>query len=279
MKKFWKKAILILGLCMLFSPTAYGQKQTSGQITQERQLPRLVDEAGILSQEESTRLLSQLDEISERQQFDVVIAVINSLSGQKIENLADDFYDYNGYGMGSNHDGILFLISMEEREWAISTSGFGIRAFTDAGQAYMVKQFRSDLSDGKYGNAFSIFAKWSDDFITQAREGKPYDKGHLPVTASNIIFCIAVGLLAGFALALVRMWMMKWQMRTVYHQPAASDYLVNGSCRMQDNREWLVRRTVSRIHIAKEEHTGGGGGSTTHTSSSGNTHGGSHGTF
>lgn len=50
---------------------------------------------------------------------------------------ADDFYDYNGYGYGEEGDGIIFLISMEERKWQISTCGFGITAFTDAGQEYM----------------------------------------------------------------------------------------------------------------------------------------------
>lgn len=280
MKSIWKKIIIIVSFCMLFSLTVYGQGQdrTGGQLPQERQLPRLVDDAGLLSQDEGEHLLTQLDEISERQQFDVVIVTVNSLKGQYAETLADDFYDYNGYGLGDEHDGILFLISMEEREWAISTTGFGIRAFTDAGQEYIIKQIQSDLSNGNYYDAFTGFAKWSDDFITQAKEGKPYDRGHLPVTASNIIFCVAAGLFAGFALALLRVWMMKWQMRTVYHQAAASNYLVDGSCRMRDSSERLVRKTVNRIHIQKTE-SSDSGGSTIHTSSSGRAHGGSHGKF
>lgn len=280
MKNIWKKVILILCFCMLFSLTVYGQAQAGGQqIPKERKLPRLVDDAGLLSQKEADELLAKLDVISERQQFDVVVVTVDSLEGKKVTDYADDFYDYNGYGTGDNRDGILFLIAMGEREWAISTCGFGIRAFTDAGQEYIVDQFHSDLSDGEYYEAFTTFAEWSDKFVTQAREGRPYDRGHLPVTAWNIAACAAMGLFAGFCLALLRVSMMKWKMRTVYHQAAASNYLVDGSLRMRDNRERLVRTAVNRIRIEQNHQSGGGGGSSVHTSSSGTTHGGSHGKF
>lgn len=280
MKNIWKKVVLIFGLCMLFSFTTYGQERSVRPSTQEGQLPRLVDDAGLLSQERADSVLSQLDEISERQEFDVVIVTVDSLQGKYVEAFADDFYDYNGYGQGNNRDGILLLLAMTEREWAISTSGFGKSAFTDAGQKYIIDQIQPELREGHYEEAFVTFAKWSDDFVTQAKKGKPYEKGHLPVTASNIIFCVVVGLFAGFLLALLRVLMMKWQMRTVYHQAAASNYLVDGSCRMRDNSERLVRKTVNRIPIPRENHSNGsGGGSSIHTSSSGRTHGGSHGKF
>ena len=282
MNMIWRQGILVLGLCLLFSVAVYGQGGDGEPDFRERSLPRLVDDAGLLSQEEEETLLSQLDEISERQQFDVVVVTVDSLNGQYIEQFADDFFDANGYGFGDGHDGILFVISMGEREWGISTSGFGEKAFTDAGQEYIRKQFLPDLSDGNYYDAFAAFAKWADAFVTEAKEGKPYDEGHLPVTASNILFCVLVGLLVGFALAFLRVWIMKWQMRTVYHRSEASDYLVDGSCQIQDSRERLVRRTVNRIRIERQDHSGGGsggGGSTTHTSSSGRSHGGSHGNF
>ena len=95
-------------------------------------------------------------------------------------NYADDFYDYNGYGYGENRDGILLLISMENRDYWISTYGYGMTAFTDAGLAYIQDQFLSDLSDGNYFESFTTFAELCDSFITQARTEKPYDTGNLP---------------------------------------------------------------------------------------------------
>ena len=102
--------VAISSLCMTFA-TEY--------------MPRLVDKAELLSDSEKTELLYTLDEISERQQVDVVVLTVPSLEGASPMEYADDFYDNNGYGFGDNHDGILFLISMEERDWYISTTEIG----------------------------------------------------------------------------------------------------------------------------------------------------------
>lgn len=238
---------------------------------------RLVDEAGLLSVGERQELHAQLDEISERQQCDVVIVTVPSLGGRSAASYADNYYDDNGYGMGSGDDGILFLIAMSERKWAISTYGFGITAFTDAGQEYIVEQLHSDLSDGNYYEAFATFARQADDFLTQAGKGEAYDTGHLPVTAGDIGFCVAVGLIAGFLLALLRVLVMKSRMKTVYSQAAAFNYLENDSIRFQERSDYLVRKTVNKIYVKPKESSGGG--SSVHTSDSGRSHGGSSGSF
>lgn len=238
---------------------------------------RLVDEAGLLSDGEFQELCMQLDEISLRQQCDVVIVTVPSLDGWSATSYADNYYDDNGYGIGDGDDGILFLIAMAERKWAISTYGFGVDAFTDAGQEYIAKQFQTDLSEGNYYEAFEIFALQADDFLTQAENGEAYDTGHLPVTALDIGFCVVVGLLAGFLLALVRVFIMKSQMKTVYSQAAAFNYLVNDSIRFQERSDHLVRKTVNKIYVKPKENSGGG--SSVHTSDSGRSHGGSSGSF
>ena len=65
-------------------------------IPETRQLPRLVDRADLLSELEEEELEARLDEISERQQADVVVVTVNSLDGKSAQDYADDFYDYNG---------------------------------------------------------------------------------------------------------------------------------------------------------------------------------------
>ena len=103
---------------------------------------RLTDSAGLLSEEEAQNILTKLDEVSERQKFDIVILTVDSLEGATATEYADDFFDYYGYGYGEGKDGILFLVSMEDRDWALSTHGYGITAFTDAGCDYIAEQLR-----------------------------------------------------------------------------------------------------------------------------------------
>ena len=146
----------------------------------ERLTERLTDDADLLTNAEEKELLAKLDEISERQKMDVVVVTTNGLDGKTATEYADDFFDYNGFGFGAGHDGILLLVSMEERDWAISTSGAGIDTFTDDGQSFMTGQIIPYLSSGDYAGAFDTYATLCDEFITQAKEGDPYDGGNMP---------------------------------------------------------------------------------------------------
>ena len=56
-------------------------------------LPRLVDHANLLTASEERTLLNNLDEISTRQNMDVVIVTVDTLEGKSPQDYADDFYD------------------------------------------------------------------------------------------------------------------------------------------------------------------------------------------
>ena len=233
--------------------------------------PRLVDNADYLTDSEETVLLNKLDEISTRQGLDVVIVTIPDLFGEDITDFADDFYDENGY----HPDGILLLISDYDREWAISTSGYGITAFTDAGQEYLTRQFLDALSEGEYAAAFDTYAELCDEFITQAKAGAPYDVGNLPRGPFHMVRSLLVSLGIGLLAALIVTGSMKGKLKTVHAQAAASQYVKPGSMNITESREMFL---YSQIQRHKRE-TKKSGGSSTHTASSGRTHGGSSGKF
>lgn len=238
---------------------------------------RLVDNADLLNNKEEATLLAKLDEISERQQADIVVVTADTLGGKTPMDYADDFYDYNGYGFGENNDGVLLLVSMEDRDWWMSTSGYGITAITDAGIEYISDKFLSDLSDGKYAEAFSSYADLCDEFFTQAKAGKPYDVGHMPKEPFNFAWCLAVALLIGYVVAAVVTGSMKRQLKTVRFQSAANSYVKANSMNVSESRDLFLYTQITRHEKPKE--TSSSGGSTTHTSSSGGTHGGGGGKF
>ena len=59
-------------------------------------LPRLVDNADLLTDREERTLFAKLDEISQRQEADIVVVTVDSLNGKLPMAYADDFYDGNG---------------------------------------------------------------------------------------------------------------------------------------------------------------------------------------
>ena len=178
--------------------------------------------------------------------------------------------------MGEDNSGILFLITMSERKWWISTHGEAIYDFTDAGQEYMVEQFQSDLSEGYYYDSFTTFADLCQEFIVQAQTGEPFDKGNLPEKPlSPWALPISIGI--GLVIALIITGIMRGQMKTVRMKPDAADYMVNGSLQITRSNDVFLYHQVTKTAKPKDDDSGGG--SSVHTSSSGETHGGPGGSF
>ena len=239
--------------------------------------PRLVDDANLLTSEEQSDLEQKLDTISEELQFEVVIVTTNTLGGKTPTAYAQDYYDYNNYGYGSNHDGILLLISMEDRDWEIVTTGYGITAFTDAGQRWIMDRVLDDLSNGDYAWAFDTFADQCEKYVTEARTNEPYDVNHEPKEPLSVLWIFGA---FGAIIALIVTMSFKSQLTSVKLQAAAQNYVVPGSLVVANRREMFLYRNVTRVRKPEpQESSGGGGGSSVSTGSSGTSHGGSGGKF
>ena len=240
-------------------------------------LPRLVDNADLLTDGEESALLMKLDEISVRQKADIVVVTVDSTDGKTPMDYADDFYDYNGYGFGDNRDGVLLLVSMEAPDWWITTTGYGITAVTDAGIEYISDKFLSALSDGEYAEAFTQYAELCDEFFTQAKTGEPYDTGNLPKEPFHVLRNLLIALAVGFVAALIVTNVMKGNLKTVRFQTAANSYVKANSMNVSESRDMFLYTHIDRH--AKPKETSSSGGSSVHTSSSGTSHGGGGGKF
>ena len=237
---------------------------------------RANDSAGLLSYEEEQALNEKLDEISVRQKMDVTLITVDGLNGYSVSDYAEQVYEYCNFGYGSDKDGVLLLISMEDRDWYMATHGYGITVFTDAGIEYIGEQIKPDLSDGNYSEAFQTYADLCDSFITQAREGKPYDNGNLPrKSLSSVWIFVSAGI--GILLALIMVASMNAQLKTVRLQPTANRYVKNGSLKLTESRDMYLYHVVTRTPKPKEERRSTG--SSTHESSSGSSYGGGGGKF
>ena len=274
MKKNILITMLTLVLCLFMIVPALAEGENTGDGFADEYY-RLLDMASLLSDEDVDSLTARLDELSLRQKMDVVIATTNTLEGKSVVAYADDLYDYCSFGYGADRDGLILVISMEDNDWYISTCGYGITAFTDAGIEYIGEQIVPYLSDRDFAGAFATYITLCDEFITQARTDKPYDIGSLPrkpMSPAWILVCLIIGLI----LSCVTVGKMKAKLTTVRAQAAANSYMKNDSMNITDSREMFLYKNVTRTKRANES---SGGGSSTHTSSSGTSHGGGGGKF
>ena len=242
---------------------------------------RMFDDAEVLTEDEDNELEDALEELSLRQSFDVTIATIESMESvgaDSMEQFADDLYDYCQYGYGPDMDGVLLLVSVGDRKWHISTCGYGITAFTDAGIQYLGEQMTPDMADGDYAAAFRTFIQWTDAYVTAAREGHPYDVDNMPKEPFSIVY-LGVALVIGLITALIVTGVMKSRLKSVAPQRDATSYVRQGSMKLTNQRDLYLYRDVHRTERPKESSSSDSGGSSTHTSSSGTTHGGGGGSF
>lgn len=253
MKKLFSVLCCFLLLCTVMSVSVFAHPD------------RLVDDADLLTDEEESDIRARLDEVSETYQVDVVIVTTDSTYGASPMEYADDFFDYNGYGFGTSYDGVLLLISMEDRDWWISTTGLGIRALDDSTIEYIGEWMLDDLSNGWYADAFETFIDECEYYINGEINGFPFDFG------STLMMSVVIGLIAAFIATAV----MKSKLKSVRRQTAASDYVKANSLQLTQSQEIYLYRNVVAVKRASES----SGSSSTHRSSSGRSHGGGGGKF
>lgn len=281
-------------LLLLFSGVAAYAEYAD--IPEQRQLDLLVDEAGLLSGEEAATLLKTLEEISERRQVEVAVVTVNDIGGKTPTEFADDFYDYNGYGYGENDDGILLLLNMGERDWAITTYGRATEIFSEHRQNSIMQDsgVLSYLGSGDYYRAFETFAHECDEMIGLGAEVGGYDGGysydwavsevptHYNAEKKSLPFLkILTCILLGFVAAFVIMKIVSAPLKSVKSKSGADDYML-GSAKITDARDVFLYSNITKTRIDTDSgnhHSGSSSGGSTHVSSSGRSHGGSSGKF
>lgn len=259
--------ILILIISLLTALPCFADKSS----------PRLVDDANLLDSSDRQYVKGRLDEVSERLDFDIVVVTVNTTGSKTPMEYADDYYDEHGYGYGENHDGILLLISMADRDWYISTCGFGITAFTDAGLEFLGEEIVYYLSDEMYDDAFLTFITYCELYVDQARNDSPYDYGNMPKLPFDALWTLIICLIIGFIAALITTAIMKGQLKSVKSNTRADEYVKQGSLNIYNSMDLFLYRTVNRRPRPKDNDSSGG--SSTHRSSSGRSHGGRGGKF
>jgi uncharacterized protein len=244
---------------------------------------RVYDQSGLLSEQEVAQLEEKIAGLKATLLLDLVIVTIDDAEGKSSRDFADDFYDYGGFGMGSDYDGLLYLINMDNREAYITTTGAAIDIFTDARIDAMLDHMYIYLVDGDYYRSGTAFL---DDVLKYARQGVPerqhrIDESEMGWTArlKRSLSNTPVYLLLSMMIGAVAVGIMASRNRGTVKTTAAT-YLNKNVTNLIHSHDQLINTHVSKVKIHTPPSGGSSGSSfsgsrsTTHTSSSGRTHGG-----
>ena len=229
----------------------------------------LMDEANLLTPDEKADILALLEDISGRHGMDVVVVTVYTIGYRTAMGYADDYFDYHGYGQGSDRSGVLLLHVVQSRDWWILMRGYGETAFTDAGLDYIGMKISEYLAGGQNAAAYLEFAELCDRFITQAETGSPYESGNLPREPLGKNWII-ISFVAGLVIALLILFSMCSKHKTVRYKAGANNYIRSGSVNLTESRDIFLYKNVTRVAKPKPKSSG----SSTHRGSSGASHGG-----
>lgn len=249
--------------------------------------PNVSDQEGLLTEDEYLSLMEQISYLQEAYGIDAMIVTTDSFGGKTAQEYADDYYEF----LGGGEDGILFLLSMTQREWYISTVGSMIYALTDYGIQELGEDTVWYLTEVSVYDGFSYFLEALPIYLEAYHSGRPVD-GQADYSGSyyhgaqeeidyyednpspNLLISIAAGLIV----AVIAILVMRSGMNTKRPQHSAHIYLKEGSYRLASYQDLFLYSNVTKTR-RQQNNSSGGGGSSVHRSSSGRRHGGGGGRF
>lgn len=227
-----------------------------------------------MSADEKNSLEQAINEFKEKNNQDFVFVSTENTDGKTPEEYADDFYDNNGFGLGNDKSGMLFLIDMEHRKFHISTTGSMIDILNDKRIDQIVNSSTEDMKDGRYYDAIKYVLTASEGYI---KDGPAADT-HRVARANSKAFSILTIIIAsitgvvsaiGFYVYISRNYLLK---KATYHYP----YYEMSSLDLTESRTSKIFDITTTRHIPKPPPSSG---SSTHMGSSGTSHGGGGGSF
>lgn len=223
------------------------------------------DEAGILTPEQRQALEDTAAEIGEEYQCGVYFISVHdlALTGKTdVREAAKHRYLGDDLGIGSGSDGVLLLMSMDDRKMALITYGYGNTAITDQYNQMIRDAMKKDFRDDNWYEGLKTYLEMTGDCIQAARAGKDY---HPRAGVLQWLPAIGICVLAGTGSAWLVVSLMEKKLKSVAVGTDAAAYAGPDSLKLTLREDQYTGTTTHRSYSPrnKDSSSGGGGGGTT----------------
>lgn len=230
---------------------------------------KIYDYADLFSDEEEEALYKAVSKYIKKTNFDLAIVTINENNKSSARVYADDFYDYNEFGIDNEQSGVLFLIDMDTREFYQANTGKAMDIYTDNGREYVFDNIEDYIKNKEYYNGIEKFIK----FITSYYEIDSM-KGHYKVNNNGNIEKdygpIAIVFIISTVITFIVMTIMIKKNKMVFKAHSADDFLVKDTLKVNKTSDKFMGSHVSKVSIHSDSSSGG----SSHSGSSGVSHSG-----
>ena len=274
MKKIFSLLLILLVLA-LFPAAAMAEE------TGDAPFPYVLDNAGLLSESQRSTLESRAAELSEEHGCNLYIVTVKDHSefNPDVYKAAKGIFTYYDLGYGDGKDGVLLLLSMNDRDFALI--GHGDRGETICGHEsrWIVEdEFLDNLGRDDWHGGFLDYLEACGNQLTRLENGEditygadiivgpdgqenhsynaPGESARMPLAAK-----LAIGIGVPCLIALIVCSTFKAQMKTARLRTTAEEYVVPGSAVLRVQQDRFINRTETRVPIQTQSSSGRGGGS------------------
>lgn len=229
----------------------------------EAQLYYVTDAAGLLSENEDMQLEKMAEMVSQKYGVGVYIVTVDDYQDISTDSVYTATYTvYHEYTMGEGADrnGIMLLLSMEGRDWAMFCYGEQCEyAFNEYGQEMLEEVFLDDFKEDDWYGGFADYIKECSAYLQKAADGKP--------VRESPVFAIVIVTGMSLFVALLVLGFLWGSMKSVAEKSTANAYIA-GNLLLTEKTDKFIHRTETRRRIqtsssgrsSRSESGGGGSG-------------------
>lgn len=227
---------------------------------------KVYDYAELMSPEENEKLEAYARELSEKYSADFVVVTITENNRISSQDFADRFFEDNFFGGAEGRredesgDGMVFLIDMQNREYALSTGGLLHKAMGGKEEEKLLDAVAAPMKSGNYYEACQTALSLCAGDVKSYQNSKIWIPALAAFAAASVITAIVLGVMVSFS-------------RKSAAASEAQRYMLLDSFHITRKEEWKTGSHTAVTPIPKASGGGGSGGGS-HTSSGGKSHGG-----
>jgi len=262
MKKIWMRTVSVLLIALLLISSAFA----ADWMDYEPALDHVTDAAELLMADEWQNLETKAQEIASAYDFGVYVITVDDYTDYasgSIFEAAMSFYQEYSLGLGEEKNGLLLLLSMDDRDYSLVTYGdFGNYAFNDEGRPLLADFFLDDFGSDDWYTGFSDYLDWSEKYLIAAGNGEPYTNDHSPDGGGSILLKFVVIFLFPLLVAFIYVGTLKAKMKTVAKATEAATYMTSEMNLTEANDRYThtteTRRTISSDKSNSSNSSSGG---------------------
>ena len=230
---------------------------------EEEKFPYVVDEAWLLTEEENQELESNAALLAEEYGLGVYIITVEDITDyvDATDMVSAAETRYLAYELGEQEDqsGILLLLSMAERDYALFAFGYGNEAFTDYGKDYLSGKFLADFGEDDWFDGFVEYQRVCGEMVASAQNGEPVDVDNVPTSPNARIYGIVACIILGVLIAFIVRGVLKGQLKSVAMGTDAEEFVTGEGLTLTARNDIYTHTTTTRVYDPPDDDSSSGG--------------------